>query len=74
VTIRSRIERLEVRCIAAGRGRLIVVPIAYGEPGTTALEAAGVIPEPQDLVVFVTDYGGGPCDYTPTITWLENRS
>jgi hypothetical protein len=70
MTIRSRLARLEAK-LGAPQGRcIIVVPIAHGESYTDALSAAGVIPEPSDLVVLVTKYGGGHFERTLAISHL----
>jgi hypothetical protein len=73
MTIRSRLERLEAKMGASQGGRMIVVPMVYGEPKEDALKAAAVAAEPSDLVVFVTQYGGGHFDRTPTISVLPKR-
>jgi hypothetical protein len=74
MTISSRLVRLEAKLGASEGRRMIVVPIAYGDSPAEALSVAGFAPEPADLVVLVTRYGGGPSDRTPKISTLPNRS
>jgi hypothetical protein len=71
--IRSRLERLETKVGALQGSRMVVVPIAYGESPGDALGAAGFTPEPADLVVLVTRYGGVPFVRTPNISTLPSR-
>jgi len=74
MTIQSRLERLEAKLGASEDGRLIVVPMAYGESKENALKAAAVAPESSDLVLLVIQYGGGHFDRTPAISTLPSRT
>jgi hypothetical protein len=71
---RSRLARLEAMQRGTAGQRMFIVPFAFGESKTAALHAARIVPEPGDLLILITHYGGGPLGRTPTTTSLEARS